>query len=287
MAAFGVVCLVAGCSSEPTEAGFSGRPGTPLGDGLEVVDGTTLLADPRPYLSADGEMAGWLATSVVDGGDPLAVVDAYLDQAEAAGLTPQGEPTCAPDPTPTGFICTGFARSGDPADPRSMSVTFLRGQRVDLVSNHVIVTFSSTDVTSSSDMPTSGGGGDVSLPDARPWGQLPEVGEALPADGEVTRRIVIQPGSRLAGPPHLSLDDATGGTHAIFEVTGEPIAVFDAYLEHLHDLGLEGAPPTERRSGGVVVTEAFANVAGGDDVFLRLVERPDRPTWLWLSAGHD
>lgn len=156
------------------------------------------------------------------------------------------------------------------------------------MSNHVIVTFSSTDVTSSSsDMPTSGGAGDVALPDAPPRGQLPEVGEALPADGEVTRRIVIQPGSRLAGPPHLSLDDATGGTHAIFEVTGEPIAVFDAYLEHLRDLGLEGAPTAERRSGGVVVTEAFANVAGGDDVFLRLVERSDRPTWLWLSAGHD
>lgn len=308
-AVVGALCLVAACSSEttdggtsgsaPPEAGVAGGPGTPLGAGVEVVEGTTLVADPYPFLTDGGDAAspgdagadrveaGWSATTVVDGGDPLAIIDAYLDQAARNGMEAEVAVTCTPDLLPREVTCTGFARSADPDEPRSLGVTFLRGQRADLVSNHVVVVYSTSPETWEWGAPDVGGGRDLSLPAPPTFDPLPGPGEQLPADGEVERRITVQPGSRLAGPPHLSLLDATGGIEAILEVTGDPLAVLDAYIEHLHELGLEGSAPTTERAGGTVVTSAFANVAGGDHVALRLVERAGRPTWLWLSAGHD
>jgi hypothetical protein len=99
--------------------------------------------------------------------------------------------------------------------------------------------------------------------------------------------VVVQEGSRLAGPLHLGLDDATGGTVSILEVTGDPRAVLQTYIDHFAELGLDVSDPDVREIGDAVVTTAYAGEAGGDDFTLTLVERSGRPTWLAIEGSHD
>jgi hypothetical protein len=268
-----------------------GPPGTALGDGFTVVDGTTLIGEPIPigvavvYQGQPIVDEGWIATSIVAGGDPIAIIDAYMRQAEEAGLVQQPGTGCASDLDVT--ICSAFARSPDPGTPRSLLATVLRGWREDVLSDHVIVRFSTTDLYWEHDQFRDAGGGDLAIPDSTAWPPLASVGEPLGTAGETTHAVVVQEGSRLAGPPRLNLDDVTGGIVAILEVTGDPRSVLRSYLDHLAEVGVEGPTPEVLEIGDAVVTKAFPAEAGGDHFTFTLVERSGRPTWLAIERTHD
>jgi hypothetical protein len=301
LAALGGVVAGCGGSSDTGTASPAGPPviesaaeppGTDLGDGFTVVEGTTLVGDPIPLASSvtvDGEPVvdeGWVATSVVDGGDPMAIVEAYLAQAEQAGLAEQPGTGCALDGEVA--TCTGFARSPEVTEPRSVSATVVRGPSGDVLSDHVVVRYSTTDLYwDYGQVQLAEPDPDLALPGPTTWPPLPQVGDPLGTAGETTSAVVVQEGSRLAAPTRLNLDDATGGLVALIEVTGDPDAVLRAYVDHLTDLGLDAPTPEERQVGDATVTRVPASQAGGDHITLTLVERPGRPTWLEVDASHD
>jgi hypothetical protein len=277
--------------SGPVIASAVGPPGTDLGDGFTVADGTVLIGDPIPLgvLGTEDDVPivdeGWSASLVVDGAEPRAIVDAYLAQAEAAGLERLGA-GCGLDGED--LVCSGGARSADRAEPRSLLVRTVRGPRRDLVSDHVEVRYSTTDLHWRYGV--SPGFADDHPPDLGPvtWPPLPGPGELLPSDGEVRTPIPIQEGSRLAGPVHLNLDDATGGIVAVLEVTGDPDEVLGSYLDLFSAAGGFEDPTTDDRTiGDAVVTKASTFQAGGDHLDLTLVERPGRPVWLHIRGAHD
>jgi hypothetical protein len=269
-----------------------GAPGTSLGDGFSVAEGTVLIGDPIPNglvgLQDGVEIVdeGWTATLLVDGAEPRALVDAYLAQAEAAGLVPMSS-GCGLDVE--ALVCGGGARSADRAEARSLLVRTVRGPRNDLVSDHVEVRYSTIDRgwRHSGDIPFA----DDGPPDLEPvtaWPPLPAVGEPISSDGEVRTPIPVQEGSRLAGPVHLSLDDATGGIVALLEVTGDPDEVFRSYLDVVGEAeGFQPSTTDERTIGDAAVTEVSTFQAGGDHLELTLVERPGRPVWLAIRGSHD
>ena len=125
-------------------------------------------------------------------------------------------------------------------------------------------------------------------PDPDSWPPLATVGESLGTANELERALVVEDGSRLAGPPHLILEDATGGIEAVLEVTGDPHTVLRAYLDQIGKENVDTYVPGERiRTGDVTQTMAIASVAGGDFYQFTLIERPGRPTWLHILGGHD
>ncbi|QYG92693.1 hypothetical protein HC251_09785 [Iamia sp. SCSIO 61187] len=269
----------------------AGPPGTSLGDGFTLVEGTTLIGDPIPIgveVVQSGTPIvdeGWTASSVVDGGDPLAILDAYLRQAEATGLVRESGPGCVLDQEVT--ICSVFARTPEPASPRSFTAQVVRGMRDDVLSDHVVLRFSTTDLHWQYGLMAAGGDGPSVSAAPTTWPPLPVPGEGMGTAGELGYDLPVQEGSRLAGPPHLDLEDATGGIVALLEVTAEPRTVLDAYLDRLADVNADVSDPEMREIGDAAVTTAFAGWAGGDAFALTLVEREGRPTWLAISASHD
>lgn len=278
-------------AAPPVIPSAAGPPGTPLGNGFAVVDGTTLVGDPIPIGVAavrNGQPIvdeGWTATSVVDGRDPAEVIDAYMRQAEDAGLIEQPGTGCTHDLDVA--VCSAFARSPDVAEPRSVSATVVRGRREDVLSDHVIVRFSTTDLYWDYGQVRGDGDPDLATPAPTAWPPLVAVGEPLGTAGETSHAVVVHEGSRLAAPTRLNLDDTTGGLVALLEVTGDPRSVLQAYLDHLTEHGLEASAPEELVIGDAVVTSAYPSEAGGDHFTLTLVERPGRPTWLAIQGSHD
>jgi hypothetical protein len=174
VALLGVLLAIGGCgdssatSQEPTASDLpvipsaAGPPGTSLGDGFTVVDGTVLIGDPIPIGVAvvyEGQPIvddGWTATAILTGADPIGIVDAYMRQAAEAGLVEQPGTGCIRDLDVA--ICSAFARSADAAEPRSLSATVVRGEREDVISDHVIVRFSTTEFYWSTEVPVRGAG---------------------------------------------------------------------------------------------------------------------------------
>jgi hypothetical protein len=278
-------------TTSPVIPSAAGPPGTSLGDGFTVVEGTTLIGDPIPigvavvYRGQPIVEEGWTATSIVTGGDPIGIIDAYMRQAEQAGLVEQPGTGCTPESDLT--ICSAFARSSDPAEPRSLSATFVLGRREDVVSDHVIVRFSTADHYWEHGQVGRAGDRDLPIPASTPSPPLQSVGEPLGTAGETTHAVVVQEGSRLAGPPRLNLDDTTGGIVAILEVTGDPRSVLQSYLDHMAELGLDVSAPEVLEIGDAVVTTTHPSEAGGDHFTFTLVERPGRPAWLAIEGSHD
>jgi hypothetical protein len=278
-------------TTPPVIPSAAGPPGTALGDGFTVVEGTTLIGDPIPaevamvYRGQPIVDEGWTATSIVTGGDPIGIIDAYMRQAEQAGLVEQPGTGCTLESDVA--ICSGFARSSDPAEPRSVSASLVRGRTADVLSDHVIVRFSTTEISWEYGQVGSAGDRDLAIPASTASPPLQSVGERLGTAGETTRAVVVQEGSRLAAAPRLHLDDATGGIVAILEVTGDPRSVLQAYLDHMAEPGLDVSAPEALELGDAVVTTAHLDEAGGDHFTFTLVERPGRPAWLAIEGSHD
>jgi hypothetical protein len=269
----------------------AGPPGTSLGDGFTVVEGTTLIGDPIPIGVAvvrQGQPIiddGWTGTSIVAGGDPIGIIDAYMRQAEEVGLIQEPGTGCTHQVDLA--TCSAFARSPDANEPRSVSVTFVRGHSEDVYSDHVIVRFSTTDLDWIHGAAGHDARPDAAVPAPDAWPPLQSVGDPLGTAGETTHAVPVQEGSRLAGPPRLNLDDTTGGIVAILEVTGDPRSVLQTYLDYMAELGVEGSPPQVLEIGDADVTTAYRSEAGGDHFTFTLVERQGRPTWLAIEGSHD
>lgn len=268
----------------------AGPPGTSLGDGFTVVDGTTLIGDPIPLgdtaVRAGQQIVdqGWTATLIVDGGDPIELVDAYVRQAEDTGLVRELGTRCDFDDVVT---CSAFARSPDVIEPRSVSATFVRGHSDDVYSDHVIVRYSTADDYWHHGGRERNSPPDAPLPAPAEWPPMPSAGDRLGTAGETSRGVPLQEGSRLAGPPRLNLDDTTGGIVAVLEVTGDPRSVLRAYLDYMEDEGIDGRSPDVLEVGDAEVTTAEWSEAGGDHFDFTLVERQGRPTWLLIEGSHD
>lgn len=291
----GVAMLVVACGSDNRAdvgvVAVGSAPGTSLGDGFEVVDGSALIGDPVPAGTSyytNGQPViddGWTATLVVDGRDPTDIIGDYLRAAETNGFEIV---------TPTGCgeyleasFCTGFARSR-PASFESLTVESMRGSRDDVALDHVVVQFSTLELLwhEGERLQESFVSGDENR-DPVAWPPLPQVGEGLGTGGEVTRSVVIEPGSRLAGPVRLTVNDVTGGIYAILEVTGDSDDVLGRYVDQLEKARLMGPPAQVEEAAGAVITRVRLDEAGGDAFQLMLVERADRPTWLVIEGSHD
>lgn len=277
----------------PTTATAGGSPGTPLGDGFTVIEGTQLIGDPIPappteftddaYVYGDD---GWTATMAVTGADPLNLLAAYARQAADAGMTPSSDPRCLDDRGV--WTCTVNALSPGEENPRTVTITSMRGTQGDLSVDHLVLRYSTLlrnwhHISGNRDAPPPGG---VSLEVPAPpvMAELPDVGEAVGTAPEIDAELRVQPGSRLAGP--VGLNDNASGIHAIFEVTGDPQAVLDAYIDHLTAQTVESSGQDVRTTGDGTFTVAELGSLGGDSFVLTLIERPDRPTWLSIRGSH-
>ena len=104
-------------------------------------------------------------------------------------------------------ICAAFARTPDRTDLRSVAITVLRGPRGDVYSNHVVVAYSTNEWQWDS------GGAHIEAPEpvdppaATAWPALPQVGEPIGSAEELRSDVLVQEGSRVAGPAHLHLGD--------------------------------------------------------------------------------
>jgi len=218
----------------PVRANITTPPGEPIADGFEVADGSLMVGYPLPnlYWSADKiEDDGWTAYFVVT--EPgRAVLDRYLQQARELGFPVSG-PSCRID---RGIrACGGGASEGlnykdGYTHGRSIGFELMQGRGT---SDHpplssIVITYRVL--------------GDPPYPPAQPvevapepetstvpadWPPLPEVGEEFWAD----RPFKVVPGTILLAHP-TSVGTVFGsGTTSLFEVTGDPEKVLDAFWD--------------------------------------------------------
>lgn len=278
--------------SGPILPSAAGPPGTPLGDGYEVADGTTLIGDPIPegvaYYSGDEPVIdeGWTANTLVDDGVVLVEpLEHYLRQAEQNGLVVQRPAKCTGGTDMT--VCTGFARSEK--DFTTLTVYAMQGAHAGVLSGHVVVSLSTQEGIWHTNGPRLEPPPLREAPDPAPWTPSASERDALPTTDPVPRAVVVEKGSRLAGPVRLvGPEFGIGGIYAVLEVTGDPDVVLGRYVEQLTRAGLQKGPDAiPEDAGGATLTKVGLSEAGGDQFSLTLVERPSRPTWLIIKSGHD
>lgn len=312
--AVSVVLLAAGCGDddEPTvadapsadteaEAAPAGEaPDPTLPDGFTVVEGVTPIGPALP-IGETGSLGGvpvvdegWELVGLVDG-DAVAVVEAYLDQARAAGLDvlvpAEGEPVpCAPENPEAEYEgtvvhCWGVAATGS-RDP-NLTVVVRQGEAVGVPQSHLELRFSKEAQWFTEEPFYGDARQDPPGPPAG-WPPLAGEGDLIGVDlGGYPRQVRIEPGSRLAGPPIVL--GPYFGQSAVLEVTGDPaevLALYRAQLVDTYGTGNVFDPPVATVDGATLTVVA-ADEAGGDKATLTLVERPGEPAWLTLETGHD
>ncbi|MCU1499919.1 MAG: hypothetical protein JWM47_3872, partial [Acidimicrobiales bacterium] len=210
----------------------------------------------------------------------------YLALARSICLTDQAERGGVLD----GYVrfCSAVAAAPE-GEPRSISISMLRGRRGDVLSNHVLVHYATGGLRASPSKGKRYGSAPVPVaPDPSDWPPLATVGEPIGTAMELNRALVVEAGSRLAGPPLLTSRDATGGIEAILEVTGPPRAVLRAYVEQLGTDTLDAHGVGDRvRIGDITHTGGTAAVSGGDYYQFTLIEQEGRPTLLHVLGGKD
>lgn len=209
--------------------GGAAGPGTPLGAGLEVPDGSVVLGTSFPDLEGGGFRALLLVP-----GDPVAVFNDLRDQASTMGLV--GDAGCLAAGDRLG--CS--THLVDPADGETLTVDLTR-RVTDLGSVSGLglryrPPGSAPDGTSSS----QGGGPTTPIPPLPlPPPPLPEVD---PADVGLLVRppaspiVALEPGSELLGAAGPCACDGEGWSFVV-EVTGVLRDVMAAYGRQLAELG--------------------------------------------------
>ena len=294
----------------PVLASVSGEPGTELRDGFEVADGSTLIGDVFPDGMLHGEPAAsgseWWAVLFVSG-EPSTVLDAYLAQAEAIGMTrvqvPEGGPEflredlppdaqqytecgVAAEGGPSGYSCSGLAVADGGAP--CLHATLIRRPVEDTMESTLQLRY----VTDPRGCVAAGAHmiGDPTAeipPLLDEWPAPPSPGESLGAAFPLLAGIEVARGSALAAPP-LSADGCVDGTSVIVAITEDPLRVFDTYVAQLDDL----APHAERSDvidqvmadGSTLHEVVRVESGGGNRYWGRLLEREDAPSVLVLSA---
>ena len=294
----------------PVRESARAGPGTALRDGFTVEDGSVLVGSPIP----NGVVAfvrekpvvdrGWWAVLFVDASDAAEVLASYLSQAEALGYQPDEPPSGAPPHlredvppedqqytrcgTPSegarGWHCAGaaFSAEGSPC----VHFDLVRRTFDGSVESHLLMRLNTRPEACSpgtSDL--------VGDPDATPpplpseWAPLPRTGAKLGEAWGLLSRLAIEHGSAVAT---YRFDGLGCGDAALFEVTGDPQDVFDAYVDAIEARTPYGAPSTPRVTRVDDETELWQfwrdNAGGGNGYGADLVINENRPSMLALEA---
>jgi hypothetical protein len=270
--------------------------GSVLRDGIEVVTGSRLLADPFPEerLTAPGGPdldRGWTALAVVTG-DARRVLDAYAEQATKLGL-PTDTVDCVEVPqadagvTAPTTACTAVSQSADGRNVYRLDFTRSSGLPGFEPVSHVWITHRLLAKTPSSPEPPGPGGtravSDPGTGRTLPWRPLPTTGQRFDPGTDQTAGFVVEEGSHLVGPPGVAAgDQRLGAPVAILRVDGKVDDVVDAYRRRFRP-GYE-----QHRSStqdGVRVDHWYWT--NGDTATIDVFRRPGRPTWMriWHTAG--
>ncbi|HKY13733.1 MAG TPA: hypothetical protein VJM33_02320 [Microthrixaceae bacterium] len=300
---------------DPTEQ-FSIRSaaaaGDPLANGLAVAEGTTLIGKVMPIGVShffNGEPVvddGWVATFLIDD-DPEAAVEAYMRQAanlglaripvapstSLAGLTTA---TCTTDPQPYvvneagRYRCAALATGGTEGAPITMAVQADRGAIGPAAFvNQLTLQYSTLEIARSALPARLGIAGPAPiLPDN--WATVVRAGEEIPDNWPYMNGIEIVDGSLPAGPLGMS---GCEGTALTIEVTGDPLAVFDAYQrQYATRTGTPSdaplAPPEPLAvADGSTLYRAYPGGIGGESLKISLVLKPGERTWMTMESCND
>ena len=275
----------------PVRANVTRAAGAPIADGFTVAEGSVLVGYPLPLLysemsGAKREDDGWTTLLLVTE-SARGVLDRYLRQADALGFPVWG-PSCRTD---RGVLaCAAGAREGfsyrDGYDHgRSLTFDLLQGRGT---KNHpplssIRITYhrvgdppypeaERVDMTPEPDdafMPTE-------------WPALPEVGEEFWSD----RPFTVVPGTILLAHP-TAVGGVGSGTTSLFEVTGDPEEVLEAFWEQRPKTH-GGLPRDERhedtRSRNGVTIRSIEWTDGQGQSF-RIWEQKDHPAILLVQTS--
>ncbi len=225
-------------------ADASAGPGTPLGAGLEVPEGSVVLGTSFPDLEGGGFRALLLVP-----GDPVAVFNDLRDQAATMGL--EGAAGCLAAGDRLG--CS--AHLVDPADGETLTLSLTR-RVTDLGSMSGLGLRYRPPGTVEDATPGSQQGGPTTPvpPLELPPPPLPEIDPAdvgLLVRPPASAAVALEPGSELVGPAGPCACDGDGWSFVV-EVTGVIRDVVAAYGRQLSELG--SVPDiADRRVGDVTV----------------------------------
>lgn len=292
----------------PVDPATAQGPGTELGNGFTVADGSVLLAGPLPatptFFSPEGELVpveGW-AAHLVAAGDPRPVMDAYRVQAEAAGFEVVsgndgasaervGTPICRREFGDAVCRMAGYDRDNP---DRRFSAMFVRRPEDGYVPatsslelSYRIEALPDRDRYDPLPEPRAPDPlGDSITPVAPDWPSLPAVGEPFADgyDGGGIEPFLLEPGSRLAGAPGPSgcLNEAY---RAILTIDGDSRDVFARYIAQADRYGgpqgqITRSQPTAR---GPIETYIVGG-SGGDTYALSLYDLDDAPPVITIET---
>lgn len=288
------------CTDDGPDAFAAGQP---IRDGFTVAEGSELVA---PALPTGVEMSinnkpvvddGFIAVLQVQG-DPVAVLQRYLDQAAELGMTEHTPGDAGPDfagrsegygcRAPSNdqvYTCAGFARTPDGEPRRSLTMQLWRGAADEAPPmSHLEVRLSTVEaywsfgIDGSQHNPHQ-----VEPPAASDDLELDDDAAAF-AHHPVINPVARVPGSRVVA------DITTGPSSGlvVVEVTGEPAEVLAGYAAAFEDIAGEARQDPTRRVRGGRQTAVHAATAGGVEyqAWLYEPESGDR-AWLLIRGGYD
>jgi hypothetical protein len=270
----------------PFLAGSTYGEGTKLRDGLEVVEGSRLLADVfpsrfAPSATPGADDRGWFATIVVTG-DPREVLPAYAQQAARLDL-PVPEIRCVTstrgDGGPPVTECQGrsFAAQG----VRSFQLDYERRGACcgEQPRSHLMLRYENAPDASPYPSQTHPLPDPLDTIDTRelPWGSLPVLGQGLEQGGDSNPAVAVMAGVHLVGPTGPAhANSGPGG--AILRVDGDLDDVIRGYLRAGNSTDVTTTHWTD--DGVRVVERHWTN---GDTYTFTTYQRTGRPTWLVLQ----
>lgn len=299
----GVVALagvLVGCTSDDG-VGNAGIP-----NGFDVSDGSRQIGPAIPhgvthYFNGEPVLDAGFEVVLAVTGDPLEVLNAYVDQARELGLTdvmPKpdardgegGDLPCGDggDRTDDVFTCWMSARTPDRPDPRSMVLAFARGS-VDGSQpfSHLTMRFWTTEDNWEH----------AGVSPVRDEGAVPPVPDSVdPPSNDRTmfdhwgpgEPVAVESGSTLMAelPGHAC---TAWMPEALLKVTGEARAVLRRYVEQLEgliQLDSSGILDPIEVEGGQLTVGTAAELGGMSYVFT-LFESDDNGDWIRLTSCYD
>jgi hypothetical protein len=267
----------------PVLEGSTRGPGTDLGAGFSVAEGSVLLGTTFPsrtsYLDDDGFRALLLVT-----GPFREVFTAYARQAAAIGLplAPDYGPSyCSPDRV---YLCSGrggrdrfagrsawvraWRRAGRPDQP-PVSHLYLQYRDVELPPDSPLGT-----VVPPQPRPDVG-----EPPETGAWLRLPEDGEPVEPRGDGQEPLLLPEGAQLVAHRGLGTCSPHTGSTLVLR-TEAPDEVIERILEQYPDR-TPGAEEERVEDGARVVHRTWGSGGGGFD--LLAVTRPDEPTYVLID----
>jgi len=203
--------------------GSTSGPGTVLADGITVAPGSRLLGAPFPDVDGAG---GFLALLLITG-DPVAVYNAYVDMAQAMGMTVGGPGGCLP-----GFGTIVCARTlTDPSDGETIVVRVERQPAPPGYVSHAVLRYGAPGTV---DPATVGPESPAPPTSVLPPAPLPA---SVPRPSPSAWNLSVAPegpglrelaGSLLVAAPG-PCGCAPAGWSAVLRITGSPARLVDGY----------------------------------------------------------